>query len=156
MQFKFPYRLVSRSPLDTHSLGFRLGRSLDQPTILQLQGDLGCGKTCFVQGLARGLQVPDTYDITSPTYTLINEYPGRLPLYHVDLYRLNAGVDAEALGLMEIFDRRAVVAVEWPQRLSDDQWPPGCLVVRIDIQPDQSRRIRIFHYGLDKNNLICE
>ncbi len=153
---KLPFRTISRSAQETRALGFRLGQSLDQPIALQLHGDLGSGKTCFVQGLARGLQVPDGYDITSPTYTLINEYPGRMALVHADLYRMAQGVDTEALGLEEIFERPAVVAIEWPQRLGADQWPSRCLAVRIVIQPDDSRLIEIFACGLEKNNLIWE
>jgi len=77
-----------------------------------LTGDLGSGKTSFVQGLARGLEVPNDYYITSPSYTLINEYPGRHPFFHVDLYRLEDPVDFEDIGLYDILDVNFVVAIE--------------------------------------------
>ena len=79
----------------TVALGRALGRRLHQGIVLLLFGDLGSGKTAFTQGLARGLEVPASFIVTSPTYTLINEYPGRVPLYHVDLYRLPAPVDPD-------------------------------------------------------------
>ena len=72
----------------TRQLGRSIGRLINQPLVIALIGDLGSGKTAFVQGLAAGLDVAGDYYITSPTFTLINEYPGRLPLYHADLYRL--------------------------------------------------------------------
>jgi tRNA threonylcarbamoyladenosine biosynthesis protein TsaE len=80
--------MTTRSPEDAHYLGKTIGRQINAGTVIALTGDLGSGKTTMVQGLARGLEVPEDYYITSPTYTLINEYPGRHSLYHVDLYRL--------------------------------------------------------------------
>ncbi|MFO7706697.1 MAG: tRNA (adenosine(37)-N6)-threonylcarbamoyltransferase complex ATPase subunit type 1 TsaE [Desulfobacterales bacterium] len=111
-------RLTTGSAAETREWGVRCGRLLQAPVVLALIGDLGSGKTVFVQGLARGLGLPEAWAVTSPTFTLINEYPGRLRLFHVDLYRLEDGDAAvEELGLAEILDGRGVAAVEWAERL---------------------------------------
>ena len=104
----------------THQLGLRLGQMLPAGTVLLLKGDLGSGKTSLVQGLGAGLGIPDTID--SPTFTLVNEYlGGRLPLYHMDLYRLTAA-DTTQLALDRYWDEQEVelgiVAIEWAERLS--------------------------------------
>jgi len=146
--------IITHSPEQTRVLGKNLGQRLDKGLVLGLNGDLGSGKTCFVQGLARGLEVSAAYDITSPTYTLIHEYPGRLPLYHVDLYRLESPVDSAAMGLDEILYDNAVVAVEWADRLAPRDWPPVYLSLDFTIESDDSRRIRVQACGLVDDNLI--
>lgn len=148
--------LTTCSPEQTRALGHAIGSALKTGLAIRLRGDLGSGKTCLVQGLARGLDVPGGYDITSPTYTLINEYPGRLPLFHVDLYRLNDSVDAEMIGLWEIFSHQAVVAVEWSERLKDDDWPEEYLTLIFTTLDDQCRLIRLIGCGLETDNLIKE
>ncbi|WP_054696348.1 tRNA (adenosine(37)-N6)-threonylcarbamoyltransferase complex ATPase subunit type 1 TsaE [Desulfosarcina cetonica] len=117
------HTIETASAEQTIAFGERLGRRIDGPLVLFLYGDLGSGKTAFAQGLARGLGVPATCHVTSPTYTLVNEYPGRLPFFHVDLYRLHEPVDPEEIGLREIFDEAGVVAVEWPGRLHPEDHP---------------------------------
>ncbi len=135
-------------------LASQIGARLQEGTLLRLHGDLGSGKTCFVQGLAKGLQVPEQYPITSPTYALVHDYPGRLPLVHVDLYRIHGEGDAESIGLWEIIDHRHVVAVEWADRLEKDAWPATGLIVEIDIEPDETRRIRLIGIGHQMSDLI--
>jgi tRNA threonylcarbamoyladenosine biosynthesis protein TsaE len=129
---------------------------LDRGICLQLKGELGSGKTCFVQGLARGLGVPETYEITSPTYSLINEYAGRLPLYHVDLYRLEEQVDFESIGLDDVLAEDAVVAVEWAERLPRKYWPRSGLIITFAFDPDDNRLIRLFGDGHQNDILIKE
>ena len=148
--------IITHSPEQTRALGEKLGRRLDQGLVLGLNGDLGSGKTCFVQGLARGLEVSAAYDITSPTYTLIHEYPGRIALTHVDLYRLESPVDLVDMGLDEILYDNGVVAVEWADRLASRDWPPAYLDLAFTIESDDSRRIRIQACGLVDHNLIKE
>ena len=92
----------------TKALGRAIGRRLNNRMTLLLFGKLGSGKTAFAQGLADGLEVPPSFTVTSPTYTLINEYPGRLPFYHVDLYRLPQPVDPDELGLLDLFAEHGV------------------------------------------------
>ena len=148
--------ITTHSPEQTHLLGNCLGQCIRKGIALRLTGDLGSGKTCFVQGLAQGLEVPDSYVVASPTYALINDYPGRLPLYHVDLYRLEGGLDADRIGLGEILDAEAVVAVEWSERLPESQWPAENLVIDFATIDDQSRSIRLIDYGRSLDNLIME
>ena len=111
------YKITTYSVKDTKKLGEKIGKRLKGKIVLALTGDLGSGKTSFVQGLARGLEVPNDYYITSPSYTLINEYPGRHPFFHVDLYRLEDPVDFEDIGLYDILDDNYVVAIEWADRI---------------------------------------
>ena len=96
--------------------GSRVGQLVGEGDVLALEGDLGSGKTAFVRGLAKGLLVPDGYAVTSPTYALIHTYPGRLTLFHVDLYRISGEDDAENIGLFEFLGKEGVCAVEWAQR----------------------------------------
>ena len=100
------YNSTTNSAEETKRLGRKIGSLIDDPIVLALSGDLGSGKTVFVQGLARGLDVPPDYYITSPTFTLVNEYPGRLRLFHIDLYRLDHFGDLEDIGLHDILANR--------------------------------------------------
>lgn len=147
-------RIVAADDLQTRCLGECIGGLVQQGIVIRLTGELGAGKTRFVQGLARGLEVPEDYDITSPTYTLINEYPARIPLYHVDLYRIGSAMDAEGIGLWDLFTREAVVAVEWADRLADEDWPEDNLKLELRIQQDETRCIDLFGCGLHITDLV--
>lgn len=105
------------SPRETKAWGRRLASMLEGGELLALVGDLGAGKTCFIKGLARGLSLREE-QILSPTFTMIQEHRGRLPLYHIDLYRLER-VQLDDLGLREYLFSEAVAAVEWFERLND-------------------------------------
>ncbi len=113
-------RFTTYSLDETHALGQRIGKSFSNAMVIALTGDLGCGKTALVQGIAKGLDISDDYYITSPTYTFINEYPGRYPLFHVDLYRVEHSDDLENIGFDEILMDDAIVAVEWADKLPKD------------------------------------
>lgn len=147
-------RVISDSPERTRAIAAHIGRLAQPHLLVTLTGDLGSGKTCFVQGLARGLQVTQGTYVTSPSYTLIHSYPGRLTLHHVDLYRLS-GSDIEDIGLIDLMDEPAVTAIEWSQQLAEDM-PAQRLA--IDIQPldDTSRRIAMTAYGLAPTILLKE
>lgn len=123
---------------ETRLLGRELGEMLAPGTVICLYGDLGSGKTSFVQGLALGLGVPEEAYVTSPSYTLINEYEGRLPLYHLDLYRLSGSDELWDLGIDEIIAGEGVVAIEWPDRLPAGL-APSYLRIDIVISPDDTR-----------------
>jgi len=104
----------STSPDDTRSLAARMAALLGPRAVLALHGDLGSGKTCFVQGLAVGLGIK--MHVTSPTFTLIREYRGTRPLFHVDLYRIEEAEHAEGVGLEDYFEADGITAVEWADR----------------------------------------
>ena len=146
-------QIITNSHDETLALGEKIGKYLDPGTVLALSGDLGSGKTIFVQGLAKGLDVPDDYYITSPTYTLINEYPGRYRLFHVDLYRIENYADFDDIGLYEILRSDGVVAIEWADKLPKN-FLPEYLAIHIDILNDESRKISMYAYGLREENLI--
>jgi len=146
-------QIITRSVEDTRALGQDIGRRLQSNTVITLTGDLGSGKTVFVQGLAKGLGVPNGYYVTSPTYTLINEYPGRFRLFHVDLYRLDHVEELKEIGIDEIVNGEGVVAVEWADKL------PGNLLtdyinLQFEIVGEESRKILLFGYGLQFSNLL--
>ncbi len=145
--------ITTRSPDETRNLGGAIGRHISSPLIIALYGDLGSGKTAFVQGLAAGLEVPSEFYITSPTFTLINEYPGRLPLLHIDLYRLDRVDDFDDIGLDELLYERAVTAIEWAQKLTEPL-PEDHLLVKFSITGDSSRDIRLIASGHPARNLI--
>ena len=144
---------TTRSHEATHILGQHVGAGIVVKTILALTGDLGCGKTAFVQGLARGLEVPGGYYITSPTFTLINRYPGRFPLFHVDLYRIENPFEVEDIGLPEILSGEGVVAIEWADRL-DEYLPSEHVALHFEILADEARKIFISGYGCVGVNLL--
>jgi tRNA threonylcarbamoyladenosine biosynthesis protein TsaE len=111
-----PKILTTKSEADTAAAGREFAKTLSAGAVVLLSGDLGAGKTAFVRGLAAGLGI-DPGDVTSPTFTLIQEYRGgRLPLFHVDLYRLKA-IEVDDLGLDELTLAGGVTAIEWPDRL---------------------------------------
>ncbi|MCP4689256.1 MAG: tRNA (adenosine(37)-N6)-threonylcarbamoyltransferase complex ATPase subunit type 1 TsaE [Desulfobacterales bacterium] len=146
-------KITTHSLEETWRLGERLGAGIREKVVLTLDGDLGSGKTAFVQGLARGLETPPECYVTSPSYTLINQYPGRLPLYHVDLYRLDGPGDFEDVGLYEILEDPGVVAIEWAERLPKNlltRW----LAVRIDMTGEQRRRFRFRARGQNCIDLL--
>jgi len=113
------WRLQTASPAQTRELGRILGELIAGPLTILLSGDLGAGKTCLVQGLARGLGVPADEPVTSPSYTLMNLYRGRLELCHFDLYRLSSAEEVWDLGLEEYLHGERVTVLEWAERLAD-------------------------------------
>jgi len=146
-------QIITESLEETQALGRKIGVLLEAGTVVALTGDLGSGKTVFVQGLARGLDVSNEYYITSPTYTLLNEYPGRYTLFHVDLYRIENPVDLEDIGIGEIIDSNGVVAVEWADKLQKD-FLSEHIALHFEILGDESRKIVITEYGHERCDLI--
>ena len=130
----------THSPEETWQLASELAESLDPGTVIALHGDLGAGKTCFIQGLAVALQINEP--VTSPTYTLICEYQGKLPLYHIDLYRLSGPEEVLGLGLEEYFESDGLTAIEWAER-AEGLLPPDLLHIRIEV--DEQTQVRTFH-----------
>ncbi|MBI4456580.1 MAG: tRNA (adenosine(37)-N6)-threonylcarbamoyltransferase complex ATPase subunit type 1 TsaE [Acidobacteria bacterium] len=110
-------KVITASEEETLQLARSFGEALEGPWVVLLYGELGSGKTMFARGLALGLGVADEGLVRSPSFTLVNFYPGRLPIYHVDLYRIETLRDLETIGLEEIFAEKAVVVVEWAEKL---------------------------------------
>jgi len=132
----------THSPEETWELAAELADELGPGTVIALHGDLGAGKTCFIQGYAAALGIDEP--ITSPTYTLIGEYEGRLPLHHIDLYRLSGPEEALGLGLEEYFDANGITAIEWAER-AEGLLPPDLLHIQITAdQHTGTRTFRIF------------
>ena len=131
---------ITHSPEETEKIGEALAKSLRPGTILAYRGDLGAGKTAFTRGLARGLGCKET--VTSPTYTIVNEYlGGRLPLFHFDMYRLASSDDLWDIGWEDYLDREGVCAVEWSENVQDAM--ENAITVTIEKLGENTRRITI-------------
>jgi tRNA threonylcarbamoyladenosine biosynthesis protein TsaE len=128
---------------ETIALGDRLARELPARVAVLLIGDLGAGKTTLAKGIVRGLGAATPDEVSSPTFTLVHEYRGggRL-VYHVDLYRLDSRREVESLGLDELFERQAVVLVEWGERFPE-LMPPARAEIRIQALEDETRHITV-------------
>jgi tRNA threonylcarbamoyladenosine biosynthesis protein TsaE len=134
----------SRDAGETFALGGRVGEQLSGGEILLLDGPLGAGKTVFVKGLAAALGI-DPEEVTSPSFTLVNPYIGRLPLFHLDLYRLDEGAAAaHAVDLEELLsDERAVVVIEWGERLGHYPLPANVWRIAIAGDGEEPRKISV-------------
>ena len=133
---------VTQSPQETFELGYGIGQSLEQPAVFLLEGDLGAGKTVFAKGLICGLGQANPDDVPSPSFTLINEYPLRLKVFHIDLYRLDRTEDLRSLDLEEILHEDAVVVVEWAEKLGK-QARAGAISIKMEDLGGDGRRIKI-------------
>jgi tRNA threonylcarbamoyladenosine biosynthesis protein TsaE len=136
--------LVSASPEATRAFAARLAAVAAPGDVVCLWGDLGAGKTVFAKGFGAGLGVRDT--ISSPSFVLMGEYAGRLPLFHIDLYRLASAAEALDGGLLDDRQATGVVVIEWPDRLGE-ALPDDRLDVRIDGGADEPRRLRVSAHG---------
>jgi tRNA threonylcarbamoyladenosine biosynthesis protein TsaE len=135
-----PFTTVSRSSTQTRNWGRKLGRLLQGGEIIGLTGELGAGKTCFARGLAEGLDVEKNAWLRSPTFTLINEYNGRLPIYHIDLYRVAALHEREGLDLRDYLFSDGVAVVEWFEHLSPEE-VDDCIEVLLEHASRSERRL---------------
>ena len=136
---------ISSSPLDTEDFGKRLASRLGPGSVIALSGGLGAGKTCLVKGIASALGLDET--ITSPTYTIINEYrlksrPDNCSLYHIDAYRLNGDEDFASTGAGECFSAGGITIIEWSERIPNSI-PPDAISIEIEISGPQSRIFRL-------------
>ena len=134
--------MISQSEQQTFATAQDLARKLQLPAHILLYGDLGAGKTLFTKGLAAGFGLTDVDEVASPTFTLVNQYHGPVRIYHIDLYRIEAGA-LDGLGLDEIFDDpNAAVIVEWAERLGNFE-TPGATRVFLSYVDDHSRKIEV-------------
>jgi tRNA threonylcarbamoyladenosine biosynthesis protein TsaE len=128
-------------------LGERLGAVIPGGAVIALRGGLGAGKTTFAKGLARGLGVGD--EVTSPTYTIVSEYEGRLRLHHVDAYRLSGSEDFESVGGGDLLaDSGGVCLIEWSERI-EAALPRDAAVAELSVEADGSRRLRLEGPGIE-------
>jgi tRNA threonylcarbamoyladenosine biosynthesis protein TsaE len=134
--------IVSESAEQTFRIGFDVGRKARHGDTFALSGELGAGKTCFTGGLARGLDVDEEYAITSPTFTLINEYPGRCRLCHFDVYRLNHPDELDDLGFEEFVSGSDVVVIEWAEKIVS-ALPMDTIRIRFVYVDENKRKITI-------------
>ncbi len=131
---------ITNSPSETEKIGAKLAEQLNPGAVLAYRGDLGAGKTAFTRGLARGLGITDP--VTSPTYTIVNEYlQGRLPLFHFDMYRLSCADDLFDIGWEDYLERGGVCAVEWSENVADAMEDP--ITITIEKLGEESRKITI-------------
>ncbi|OGC07769.1 tRNA (adenosine(37)-N6)-threonylcarbamoyltransferase complex ATPase subunit type 1 TsaE [candidate division WOR-1 bacterium RIFOXYA2_FULL_36_21] len=133
-------KYITNSPKETVKLGIKIGKQLKPNDIIALEGDLGSGKTTLSQGIALGTGLKDY--ISSPTFTIINEYENKIPLYHIDLYRLDAGTDIKDLGIEEYFHKDGICLIEWAEKLGD-LLPENAKIIRLEIKDADKRVITI-------------
>ena len=133
-------QFLTNSPAETEAIGAALGKILPPGTVIAYRGDLGAGKTAFTRGLAKGLGCTEM--VTSPTYTIVNEYlNGRMPLFHFDMYRLASSDDLWDIGWEDYLDRNGIAAVEWSENVEDAL--ENAILVTIHKTGETSRRIEI-------------
>ena len=129
----------SESPAETQALGETVGKTLKQGDVIALIGDLGTGKTCLTQGIARGVGIAPDEIVSSPSYILINEYNGTVPIYHIDLYRLENSEEIAELGLSEYVEGDGICIVEWAERMAD-ALPDTCIKIHITLSDANASR----------------
>lgn len=134
----------TESPEETQNLGETFGKTLKPGDVVALIGDLGTGKTCLTQGIARGIGIAAGEVVSSPSYILINEYNGKIPIYHIDLYRLENMVEIADLGIGEYIDSDGVCIIEWAERMEEDL-PETCIRIYITWEDENTRIIKIQH-----------
>ena len=145
--------IISISSVQTIKIARLIGEKLKNGDLLALSGELGSGKTCFTKGLAIGLGVSEEYQITSPTFTLINEYPGRCKLCHFDVYRLNGFSDLEDLGYEEYLSGDSVVVIEWAEKIAE-LIPPDSIFINFEHIDENGRKMIIRGLKSRINELI--
>lgn len=144
------FEIVTHSAEETTALAFKIGELMTGSSVITLEGDLGAGKTTFTKGLAKGLGIER--NVNSPTFTIIKEYKGRLPLYHMDVYRVED--EYEDLGFHEYFEGEGVTVVEWAHLIAD-QLPNNRLDIQILYQGDGERKIILKPLG-EKYVELCK
>lgn len=135
-------KIISNSAEQTFEIARHIGEKAKDGDLFALSGELGSGKTCFTKGLAHGLGVSDEYQITSPTFTLINEYPARCKLYHFDAYRLNSYSELEDLGYEEYLSGDGVVVIEWAEKIAK-LIPRDSIFINFEYVDENSRKMII-------------
>lgn len=146
------FSIITSNTEQTEEVGRILGSQLEPGDLVCLFGDLGAGKTHFSYGIAQGLQVREQY-ITSPTFAFVNEYQGRIPFYHIDLYRLKDPSELESIGFEEYLDSDGATVIEWAER-AEEELPDEKLNVYLSDISENSREIGFFAEGERYRNLL--
>ncbi len=143
--------ITTQSPEETKALGQKIGQNLTSGDVVLLFGNLGAGKTALVQGLALGLEIDPNYYVNSPTFTIINEYSAKIPIHHIDLYRIESFAEMDNLGLEEIIYGQGATIIEWAEKLFHDSSPEkplyypldSHLEISIEIKEENQRLLKI-------------
>jgi tRNA threonylcarbamoyladenosine biosynthesis protein TsaE len=143
--FLFEMTIISGSPKETIAAGECLAKSLKPGSVVVLRGKLGAGKTCLTKGIAHFWGIEE--EVTSPTYTIVSEYQGKIPFYHIDAYRLRGEDDFAAMGGDEIIYGGGISVIEWGERIPGSI-PPDAVTVELEILPDGERKIQINAPGI--------
>jgi len=149
--FSNELKLHSKSDNETIKYGIKMGELLKSDQIILLSGELGAGKTKLVKGVAEGLGIKD--EVNSPTFTLIHEYQGRIPLFHMDLYRLKEEEELYDIGFEEYLERDGAVIIEWPE-LALNLMPSDAIFINIEVSSKDSRIFYISSREKKNNNII--
>ena len=149
------FSVLSISAAQTQRWGQKLGKLVRGGEIIGLTGELGSGKTCFVRGVAKGVQVTPGAWVRSPTFTLINEYDGRLPLFHVDLYRLSSATEMDELSLRECLFSDGVSLIEWFERLPEGE-VDEYLGVHFEHKDGSRRRLTFSAHGRRYQDMLAQ
>ena len=147
------HRIITSSPEETFRFGKSLGKHLSAGSIVALYGELGSGKTCLTQGIGNGLDVPQGFYITSPTFLLVNEYPGRIPFFHMDFYRITELSELDDIGIDEIFSSNGIVVIEWADKFPS-VLPKERLDLSFTILDDSKRELVLAGYGRSAVDLL--
>lgn len=134
------YSFTTRSPDETVELGKKIGGRLRGGDVIAFQGGLGAGKTTMTRGIAVGMGLKD--NVSSPTFALVNEYPGPVSLIHFDMYRISGALDLESTGFFDYLSDDAVIAVEWSENIAKEL-PEGCIVIEISPAEGDAREITV-------------
>ena len=137
---------------ETVAFGRRLGQQARPGDIITLEGALGAGKTTLTQFIGQGLEVPEEYYITSPTFSLLHEYPGRIPLFHMDLYRLAGSDEITELGFADYLYGEGVCVIEWPDRL-EEMMPESRLQIELEFTSETVRTAELTGHGQFKERM---
>lgn len=150
------YTFISNSPASTINFGKRVGKKLPAGSILALIGELGCGKTLFTRGICGGLDVPEKY-VNSPTFAFVNEYAGKLPVVHIDLYRLDTITEELEIGMLDYLGRvySGVLIVEWAEKMLP-LFPEDYLQVQFQVLSARRRQLRLVSFGANFDRLLGE
>ena len=153
---KARYIFFSKNPASTLSFGKRLGKKLKAGSIIALIGELGCGKTLLTRGICAGLGVSERY-VNSPTFVLINEYQGKFPVYHMDLYRLNNVTEEFEIGILDYLARAGsgIIVVEWAEKILS-LLPQDFLQVQFETLSARSRQLELASVGTRFDSLLTE